>query len=77
MTAPALPPAKEFPAAVRFRNGRTLHRVRVPDGQRWWTLLEAACGMTGYKTEWNFKEVRDCRACVKAVAEQTPMENAA
>jgi len=42
VTAPALPPAKEFPTAVRFRNGRTKHRVRVPDEQRWWTLLEAA-----------------------------------
>lgn len=77
MTAPALPPAKEFPTAVRFRNGRTRHRVRVPDEQQWWTLLEAACGKTGYSADAWLPNVPDCRACAQAVAEQTPMENAA
>ncbi|MER6492685.1 hypothetical protein [Streptomyces griseorubiginosus] len=71
MTAPALPPAKEFPAAVRFRNGRTKHRVRVPDEQQWWELLEAAWGKTGYKTDaYVFGEVRDCRACSAVVASE-------
>ncbi|MDH2390063.1 hypothetical protein QCN29_14935 [Streptomyces sp. HNM0663] len=29
---------------IRFVNGRTHHRTRRPDDQRWWDLLEAACG---------------------------------
>lgn len=71
-TAATRTPADEFPAAVRFVNGRTRHRVRVPDGQRWWDLLHAACGKRGYKTDaYVFGKVRDCRGCVRAVgAEQ-------
>ena len=69
MTAPAVPLAKQYPASVRFRQGRTLHRVRVPDEQRWWTLLEAACGKTGYKTDaYTFGTIRDCRDCAQAIA---------
>ncbi|WP_406170308.1 hypothetical protein OIE52_39255 [Streptomyces canus] len=69
MTVPAVPLAKQYPASVRFRQGRTLHRVRVPDEQQWWTLLEAACGKTGRKTDaWIFTDVRDCRGCAQAVA---------
>jgi len=73
VTARAPTIAKQYPAAVRFRNGRTLHRVRVPDEHRWWDLLQAACGKTGYKTDaWIFNDVRDCRGCEAAVADDNP-----
>lgn len=50
MTAPAPALADEFPARVRFVNGRTRHRVRRPEDQRWWDLLHAACGKSGFQT---------------------------
>lgn len=63
--------AAEFPVRnVRFVNGRARHRVRRPDDNRWWDLLHAACGKSGYKTDaYVFGEVRDCRGCEKAVQE--------
>jgi hypothetical protein len=52
----------------RFVNGRTRHRVRRPGDQRWWDLLEAACGKSGCKTDaYVFGTVRDCRGCEAAV----------
>lgn len=73
MTAPTPTVAEQFPVrGVRFVNGRTRHRVRRPDDNRWWDLLEAACGRVGYKTDaYVFGEVRDCRGCEKAVQEET------
>jgi hypothetical protein len=48
VTAPAPTVADEFPIRnVRFVGGRTWHRVRPPRDQRWWDLLEAACGRPG------------------------------
>lgn len=69
MTAPAQTTAEQFPVqGVRFVNGRTRHRVRRPDDNRWWDLLEAACGKTGYKADaYVFGEVHDCRGCAQAV----------
>lgn len=69
MTSPAQTAADEFPVRnVRFINGRTRHRVRRPDDNRWWDLLHAACGKSGYKTDaYTFGEVRDCRGCENAV----------
>ena len=70
MTAPAPTLADEYPARVRFVNGRTRHRVRRPDEQRWWDLLHAACGQSGYKTDaYVFGTVRDCRGCARAVGD--------
>jgi hypothetical protein len=44
VTAPAPLLADQFPVrGVRFTNGRTGHRTRRPEGEQWWTLLEAAC----------------------------------
>jgi len=70
VTAPAPTIAEQFPIKkVRFVNGRTRHRTRRPEDERWWDLLEAACGKTGYKTDaYVFGEVRDCRGCETAVA---------
>lgn len=69
--------AAEFPVrGVRFVNGRTRHQVRRPDDNRWWDLLEAACGKTGYKTDaYTFGEIRDCRGCEAVV--NTESEQAA
>lgn len=68
-TAPARTVADEYPCRnVRFVNGRTKHRVRRPDGDRWWDLLHAACGKSGYKTDaYVVGAVRDCRGCAQAV----------
>lgn len=68
-TAPARTPADEYPCrGVRFVNGRTEHRVRRPDGDRWWDLLHAACGKSGYQaTGYGRGPVRDCRGCARAV----------
>ena len=62
--------ADEYPCrGVRFVNGRTRHRVRRPDDNRWWDLLYAACGKTGYKTDaYLLHDVPDCRDCEAAVA---------
>ena len=77
MTAPTV--AEQYPCrGVRFVNGRTEHRVRPPHDNRWWDLLEAACGKTGYKTDaYVFGEVRDCRGCAQAIAGEAAKENAA
>lgn len=71
MTAPAVSAADEYPCrGVRFINGRTEHRVKRPDDNRWWDLLYAACGKTGYKTDaYTFGTIRDCRGCEAAVAD--------
>ena len=77
MTAPTI--AAEYPCrGVRFVNGRTQHRVRQPDDNRWWDLLEAACGKTGYKTDaYTFGTIRDCRGCAQAIGDDAAKENAA
>jgi len=74
VTAPAPTLADEFPIpGVRFENGRTRHRVRRPEDQRWWELLHAACGKSGYRaTGYVVGAVGECRGCARAVgAEQT------
>ncbi|WP_405673237.1 hypothetical protein [Streptomyces sp. NBC_01530] len=67
MTAPTV--AEQYPCrGVRFVNGRTQHRVRRPDDERWWDQLEAACGKTGYlERGFPLGIVTPCRRCVKAV----------
>jgi len=79
VTVPTPSPSEQYPIrGVRFVNGRTNHRTRRPVDNRWWDLLEAACGKTGHKTDaYVFGEVRDCRGCAAAVADETPRENAA
>lgn len=69
MTAPAPALADEFPIpGVRFVGGRTEHHVRRPEDQRWWDLLEAACGKTGFQaTGYGRGPVRECRGCAGAV----------
>lgn len=70
MTAPpALSVADEFPIRdVRFVNGRTHHRARRPADERWWDLLEAACGKSGYLARgYSLGAVRECRSCTKAI----------
>ncbi|MDH6448196.1 hypothetical protein M2155_000604 [Streptomyces sp. SAI-119] len=68
--APAPTVAEQFPCrGVRFVNGRTEHRTKRPRDNRWWDLLEAACGKTGYKTDaYTFGTIRDCRGCAQAIA---------
>jgi hypothetical protein len=70
VTAPAPTVVEQYPIrGVRFVNGRTEHRVRPPHDNRWWDLLEAACGKTGYKTDaYTFGTIRDCRGCAQAIA---------
>ena len=68
MTAPAPSIADEYPARVRFVNGRTRHRVRRPEEQRWWELLHAACGKSGLLASgYVVGAVGECRGCVRAV----------
>ncbi|MFJ9101308.1 hypothetical protein ACIRJM_22905 [Streptomyces sp. NPDC102405] len=71
MTAPAPTVAEQYPIpGVRFVNGRTTHRVRPPQDYRWWDLLEAAYGKSGYKTDaYTFGEIRACRGCETAVGD--------
>jgi hypothetical protein len=53
---------------VRFVNGRTEHRTKRPDEERWWDLLEAACGKTGYQARgFGLGPVTPCRGCHKAI----------
>jgi hypothetical protein len=73
MTAPTPTLADQYPiGGVRFVNGRTRHRVRRPEEQRWWELLYAACGKSGFQaTGYVVGAVRECRGCARAVgAEQ-------
>lgn len=75
MTAPpVLPLAEQYPIKrVRFVNGRTHHRTRRPDDERWWDLLHAACGKTGYLCRgYPSGAVRECRGCVRAVGDDQP-----
>lgn len=70
MTAPPAPSvADEFPIrGVRFVNGRTGHRTKRPDGERWWDLLEAACGKTGYLCRgYTLGPIRECPGCTRAI----------
>jgi hypothetical protein len=58
---------------VRFVNGRTYHRTRRPADNRWWDLLEAACGKTGYKTDaYTFGAITACRGCQRAINADQP-----
>lgn len=74
MTAPAPSVADEFPIrGVRFVNGRTRHRTRRPDDNRWWDLLEAACGKTGYQARgYPGRPATDCRGCAAAIGDDQP-----
>lgn len=69
MTAPAPSLVDEFPIPnVRFVGGRTLHRIRRPEDQRWWGLLHAACGKSGLLASgYVVGAVRECRGCARAV----------
>ncbi|GAA4824231.1 hypothetical protein [Streptomyces ziwulingensis] len=69
MSAPAPSPADAYPiTGVRFVNGRTRHRIRRPVDQRWWDLLEAACGKTGrLASGYTLGAVTECRGCEAAV----------
>jgi len=71
VTAPAPTVAEQYPiSGVRFVNGRTTHRVEKPHDNRWWDLLHAACGKSGYKTDaYTFEQIRTCRGCEAAVSE--------
>ncbi|MFF4346795.1 hypothetical protein [Streptomyces sp. NPDC001530] len=73
MSAPAPTIADEFPIhRVRFVNGRTWHRTRRPDDERWWDLLEAACGKTGYLASgYTLGTITECRGCRRAVERDT------
>lgn len=80
MTAPAVSAADEYPVrGVRFVNGRTWHHVRRPEDNRWWDLLQAACGKTGRKTDaYVFGTITPCRGCERAVgADQASEQHAA
>jgi hypothetical protein len=76
MTAPPAPTiAEQYPILnVRFVNGRTHHRTRRPDDERWWDLLEAACGKTGWLARgYTTGTVRECTGCARAVNDkETP-----
>jgi hypothetical protein len=70
VTAPPAPTLAElYPIRdVRFVNGRTHHRTKRPDDERWWELLEAACGKTGYLCRgYPGGAIRECRGCARAV----------
>jgi hypothetical protein len=70
LTAPPAPTlAEQYPAkGVRFVNGRTHHRTRRPDDERWWDLLEAACGKTGRLARgYPGGAIKACRGCARAV----------
>lgn len=70
MTAPPAPTLAElYPIRdVRFVNGRTHHRTKRPADERWWDLLEAACGKTGYLASgYTMGTVRECAGCARAV----------
>jgi len=70
MTAPPAPSiAEEFPIRdVRFVNGRTHHRTKRPDGERWWDLLEAACGKSGFLARgYPGGAIKPCRGCQRAI----------
>jgi hypothetical protein len=66
---PALTIAEQYPChGVRFTNGRTLHSVKRPKEHRWWDLLEAACGKTGYQARgYPGRPATRCAGCAKAV----------
>lgn len=77
MTAPAPTLAEQYPIRnVRFVSGRTHHRTRRPADERWWDLLEAACGKTGHLARgYSLGPVRECRGCAQAIAaDQTSIE---
>ena len=69
MTAPAPTLADEFPIRnVRFVGGRTEHHVRRPEDQRWWQMLEAACGKSGLLAGgYVVGAVGECRGCARVV----------
>jgi hypothetical protein len=58
---------------VRFVKGRTYHRTKRPADERWWDLLEAACGKTGYlERGWCRGPITPCRGCNKAIDGTNP-----
>lgn len=57
---------------VRFVNGRSYHRTKRPQDERWWDELEAACGKRGYLARgWSIGSatgrIGPCRGCQKAL----------
>jgi hypothetical protein len=71
VTAPPAPTVAElYPIEnVRFVNGRTHHRTKRPVDERWWDLLEAACGKTGWlATGYSLGAIRECRGCARALS---------
>jgi hypothetical protein len=71
MTAPAPTIAEQYPIKkVRFIKGRTYHHTRRPADERWWDLLEAACGKTGYlERGYPLVAITPCKGCVKALVD--------
>jgi hypothetical protein len=70
VTAPPAPTLAElYPIEnVRFVNGRTYHRTKRPDDERWWDLLEAACGKSGFLCRgYPGGAIRECPGCARAI----------
>jgi hypothetical protein len=72
--APAPTMDEQYPIhRVRFVNGRTHHRTKRPQDERWWDLLYAACGKTGYQARgFCLGAVTPCKGCQKAISGTTP-----
>ncbi|MFJ8158503.1 hypothetical protein [Streptomyces sp. NPDC094468] len=61
--------AEQYPIhGVRFVKGRTEHRTKRPEDERWWDLLEAACGKTGFMARgFGLGPVTPCQGCHRAI----------
>lgn len=64
-------PREQFPISnARFTGGRTYHWVKDPGPDGWHTLLEAACGKTGYLASGHgMTRPALCKGCLKTLAE--------
>lgn len=69
MTIPAPTVAELYPIRnVRFVGGRTHHHTKRPEDERWWDLLEAACGKTGSLARGYLGGVvRECGGCARVM----------
>lgn len=75
-----MPKPKRDPAVyrfeVRFRGGRTKHKVREPQNGQWGGTLEAACGAKGSQNAWTpVGRVVPCLGCAEALADQPKVRN--
>jgi hypothetical protein len=75
-TAPAPSMWELYPIQrCRFVSGRTFHRVKEPTGPDGWdSLLQAACGKTGYLATGypGSRRITPCTACETAVRRPAP-----